>query len=156
MVDTIELRYERTLAHPVEAAFDWLTDYRDDDADRAGAIIQDRRVIEETEDRIVLEGQLETLGREMDGKAVVTLDPPDHWRADLYDTKGRTSGVYDYRLEPTDDGSRLIVDYNFAAPKLTHKLMFWLSKPMIRRQLDDMWDGFEQAMDEELRQEALA
>lgn len=150
VVDTVHLRYERTLGHPVEDAFGWLTDYRDDDAERAGAIIQDREVVEETEDRIVLEGDLETLGRRMQGRAVVELDPPDHWTANLYDVKGRPSGVYDYRLEDADDGSHLVVDYEFAAPKLQHKLLLWLTRPLIRRELETMWDGFEAAMDQEL------
>lgn len=156
MVDTVTIRYERPLPHPVEDAFDWLTDYRDDDAERAGAIIQDRKVLEEDEDRIVLEGQLETLGRAVEGTAVVKLDPPDHWTAHLYDTKGRPSGIYDYALEPTDEGSRLVIDYEFAAPKLQHKLMLWLGKPLIRRKLDEMWDGFEEAMDTEIHGEGEA
>lgn len=150
MVDTVTVRYERTLEHPVEDAFAWLTDYQEDDPERAGGIIQERRVIEETDERIVLEGELETLGREMEGTAVVKLDPPDHWRAHLYDAKGRPSGIYDYRLEPEADGSRLVVDYQFAAPKLKHKLLLWVTRPLIRRQLDEMWDGFADAMDREL------
>ncbi len=148
-VDTIALRYERRLDHGLDPAFRWLTDYRDDDAQRAGAIVQHRRVLERSEDRIVLEGELETLGRAMEGTAVVKLDKPA-WTAHLYDTKGRPSGLYEYKLEPDGSGSRLVVSYRFAAPKLKHKIMLWLSKPLIRRRLDAMWDGFEAAMDEEL------
>lgn len=150
MVDTVSVRYERSLGHDVEPAFTWLTDYRDDDAQRTGAIIEDRRVLEETDQRIVLEGELETLGRTMEGTAVVKLDPPDTWTAHLYDEKGRPTGVYEYSLTPQEDGSRLRVDYRFAAPKLRHKLMLWLSKPLIKRELDEMWDGFEDSMDDEL------
>lgn len=150
MVDTVELRYERSLGHPVEDAFSWLTDYQEDDPERAGAIIEERRVVEEADERIVLEGELETLGRRMEGTAVIELDPPDHWTAHLFDTKGRPSGVYDYHLEPDTEGSRLRVDYRFGAPKLKHKLILWLTKPLIRRQLDKMWDGFEAAMDQEI------
>lgn len=150
VVDTVRLRYERALSHSVEDAFAWLTDYEDTDPERAGAIIEGRRVLEADEDRIVLEGQLESLGRRMDGTAVVKLDPPDHWRAQLYDTEGRPSGVYDYRLEERETGSHLVIDYEFVAPKLKHKLIYHLGKPLIRRELDKMWDGFEAAMDEEI------
>lgn len=150
VVDTVRVRYRRPLPFSIEDAYAWLTDYRDDDAERAGAIIQDRKVLEEDEDRIVLEGKLSTLGRRVDGTAVVKLDPPDHWRAHLYDTRGRPSGIYDYRLEPAEEGSELVVDYHLAAPKLRHKLMLWLGKPLIRRELDTMWEGFVAAMEEEI------
>jgi hypothetical protein len=151
VVDTVTIRYERDLDHPLEDAYRWLTDYRNDDADRAGAVIRDREVVERTEDRIVLEGELETLGRRMDGRAEVELDPPDAWTARLYDEKGRRSGVYRYRLEPTEGpGCRLVVDYELVAPKLRHKAMLWIGRPLIRRELATMWDGFVEAMREEL------
>lgn len=150
MADLVHVPYRRRLDHPVEDAYRWLTDYRDDDPDRAGAIIVERRVVEDDEDRIVLEGELETLGRRMSGRAVVRLDPPDHWRAELFDTQDRPTGVYDYRLADLGDGSQLVVDYGIAAPKLRHKLLLTVARPWIRRELDAMWDGFEDAMDREL------
>jgi len=151
VVDFVRIPYELTIEHPVEAAFDWLTDYQEDDADRADAIIQDRRVVESSEDEIVLEGQLETLGREMEGNARVSLDPPTSWTARLYDHKERLSGIYEYELEPIDESScRLTVDYRLAAPRLRDKLMLTLGRPLVRRELSTMWDGFVEAMDREL------
>lgn len=150
MVSTVRIPYERVFEHPVDEAFAWLTDYRDDDAERAGAIIEDRRVLEDREDEILLEGQLRTLGRLREGRARIELDPPDAWTAHLEDTKGRPSGRYEYRLEEHPDGCRLTVDYHVAAPRLRDKLLLWLSKPLARREIDEMWDGFEQAMDAEL------
>lgn len=150
MVDTVTIRYERRLEQPLDAAYRWLTDYQDDDPERAGSIIRKREVVEEDEDRVVLEGELETIGRTMEGRAVVELDPPDAWTANLYDQKGRRSGVYEYRLEPLDEGCRLIVDYQLAAPTLKHKALLWIGKPLIRRELATMWDGFVEAMREEL------
>lgn len=150
MPDTVTIRYERDLDHPLEEAFDWLTDYRDDDADRAGAIIQDRKVVERSEDRIVLDGELETMGRVVEGRAEVELDPPDTWTAHLYDQKDRPTGTYRYHLEDDGEGCRLVVDYEMVAPKLKHKAMLWLGKPLVRRRLDKMWAGFEEAMDAEL------
>lgn len=149
-MDTVSVRYERPLDAPLDDAFAWLTDYRDDDADRTGAIIEDRRVIEKSPDRILLEGELKTLGRRIDGRAEITLNPPDAWTAELYDTKDRPSGVYEYRLNPREEGCHLSVDYAFVAPKLKHKLMLTLSKPLIKRELDKMWEGFHQAMNEEI------
>lgn len=154
-MDTVSVRYERSLDAALDDAFAWLTDYRDDDADRTDAIIEDRRVIERGPERILLEGKLETLGRRIDGTAEVTLNPPDAWTAKLYDTKNRPSGVYEYRLEPREVGCHLIVDYQFVAPKLKHKLMFTLSKPFIKRELDKMWEGFHEAMNEEVAPEPM-
>lgn len=150
MVDTVTIRYERRLDQPLDAAYRWLTDYRDDDPERAGSIVRKRRVVEENEDEVVLEGELETVGRTMEGRAVVELDPPDEWTARLFDEKGRRSGVYEYSLEPLDEGCRLVVDYKIAAPTLKHKALLWIGRPLIRRELATMWDGFVEAMDEEL------
>ena len=151
MVRMVHQRYERDVAHPVDRAYAWLTDYDDDDAQLAGAIIKDRPVLERHPDRVVLRGDLEAVGRRMRGIAEVRLHPPDHWVAHLKDLKGRTSGVYDYRLEPRPGGSRLIVDYGFVAPKLKHVILFTLGRRRIRRELDLMWDGFFAAMDRDLR-----
>lgn len=150
MVDTISIPYRREIDHPIPQAYEWLTDYRDDDPERAGAMIVERRPVEEDEDRVVLEGALEILGRRRPGRAVVDLDPPDHWQAKLFDAEDRPTGVYDYRLEPRDDGCELVVDYRVAAPKLKHKLLLTLGRPWIRREIDEMWDGFVEAMDREL------
>lgn len=150
VVDTVCITYDRVFEHPVEDAFAWLTDYRDDDAERAGAIIQDRKVLEERDDEIVLEGELKTLGRVLDGRARVELDPPTQWTAHLEDAKGRPAGRYEYALEDHPEGSRLTVDYHVAAPRLRDKLMLWATRPLARREIDQMWDGFADAMADEL------
>jgi hypothetical protein len=150
VVDQVCISYERVFEHPREDAFAWLTDYRDDDARRAGAIIRDREVLERGEDEIVLEGELETMGRVRTGRARVELDPPDRWTAHLEDERGRPSGRYEYALHEVPDGCRLEVDYHVAAPRLRDKLLLWATRPLARREIDQMWDGFEEVMDREL------
>lgn len=150
MPDWITIRYDRRLPVPRDQAYEWLTDYEEDDPDRAGAIIEERRVVEETEDRVVLDGRISTLGRRMEGRAEVELSPPDAWTAHLYDTKDRKGGRYEYRLEPEDGGSRLVVAYHVRAPRLRDRLVLTLAKPWIRREIDAMWDGFVEAMVDEL------
>lgn len=151
MVDFVRIPYELTLDHPLEDAFNWLTDYEPEDADRAGAIIEHREVVESSEDEIVLEGQLETLGRNMEGIARISLDPPRAWTARLYDRKDRLSGIYEYELEPIDEDScRLTIDYQLAAPRLRDKLMLYLGRPLVKRELSTMWSGFQESMAEEL------
>lgn len=147
VVDTVCISYERVFEQPIDEAFDWLTDYRDDDAERAGAIIQDRNVLERTEEEIVLEGELKTLGRRLQGRARVELETADHrWVAHLEDRKGRPAGRYEYELDEHPDGCRLTVDYHVAAPRLRDKLMLWATRPLARREIDTMWDGFADAM----------
>lgn len=150
VVDTVRIGYERVFEHPIDEAYAWLTDYRDDDADKTDSIINDRVVLEEAEDEVVLEGQLETLGRVRTGRARVELDPPDTWTAHLQDEKGRPSGRYEYHLEDHPEGCKLTVDYHVAAPRLRDKLLLWVTRPLARREIDQMWDGFEQAMDDEI------
>jgi len=150
VVDEVCISYERVFEHPREDAFAWLTDYRDDDADRAGAIIRDREVLTRTEDEIVLEGELESMGRVRTGRARVELDPPNRWTAHLEDEKGRPAGRYEYELFEHPDGCRLDVDYHVAAPRLRDKLMLWVARPLARREIDDMWDGFADAMADEI------
>lgn len=150
MPNWITIRYDRRLPVPLDQAYEWLTDYDEDDADRAGAIIEERVPVEVSEDRVVLEGRLSTLGRETEGWAEVELSPPDRWTAHLYDRKDRKGGLYEYRLEPEDGGSRLVVDYHVRAPRLRDRVLITLLKPWIRREIDEMWDGFVEAMVEEL------
>lgn len=154
VVDTVCISYERVFEHPLEAAFDWLTDYRDDDAQRAGAIIQDREVLERSEDEIALEGELKTLGRVRHGRARVELDPPNRWTAHLQDRKGRPSGRYEYELHDHPEGCRLTVDYHVAAPRLRDRIMLWATRPLARREIDEMWDGFADAMARDIDEDA--
>ena len=148
------IHYERDLPHPVDVAYAWLTDYQDDDHERAGAIIK-RRIVKEKEldkagrpVRYVLEGELETLGQSTGiGLATIRLDPDARrWSADI----GNGRWVYEYRLEPRAGGSRLIIDYRFGSRRWRRRLLLTLTKPLIRRELDRMWDGFVAAMAREI------
>lgn len=150
MVDTVRISYERVFAHPLDETFAWLTDYRDDDAQRAGAIIQDRNVLDRREDEILLEGKLETFGGTRKGRARVELDPPDRWTAHLQGPKGQPAGRYEYELHEHHEGCRLTVDYHIAAPRLRDKILLWATRWLTRREIDEMWDGFADAMAEEL------
>lgn len=150
MTDWALLRYERTLPVSVDDAYAWLTDYDADDPDRTDEIIVERVPVEKSEDRIVLEGRLSYMGRDNEGWAEVELDPPDHWTAHVYDDKDRQGGRFEYRLQPTDTGSRLVVDYNLVTPRLRDRVLLTLAKPLLRRRIDAMWDGLVASMVDEL------
>ncbi len=143
----VVIHYERDFPYAPDVAYAWLTDYADDDHERAGAIIRKRIVVRRTEREVELEGDLDTLGQRSRGRAIVRLYPEEHrWVADL--AKGRW--VYEYRLTPTPGGCRLAIDYRLGARRWTRRAMFTILKPFIRRELDRMWDGFDAAMRREL------
>lgn len=150
----VVLHYERDFPYPVDAAYAWLTDYQDDDHERAGAIVKARTVVRREHDQdgrlveVEFQGHLETFGQATRGRGVVRLDPDQRrWVATLGD-KGRW--VYVYQLIPAARGSRLLIDYRFGSRRLRRRVLLWLMKPFIRREIDKMWDGFSEAMEREM------
>lgn len=142
------IHYERDFPVPVAAAYDWLTDYRDDDHQRAGAIIKKRIVVRRTDREVELEGHLDTLGQATKGRAIVRLFPEENrWVAEL----GKGRWVYEYRLVPTPTGSRIVIDYRLGSKRWSRRALYTVLKPLIRREIDQMWDGFDAAMRDELK-----
>lgn len=147
----VDVPHVRILPHPIDAAYAWLTDYRDDDADLAGAIIQKRTVERRPDGVIVLEGHNVTLGQKARGKAEVHLFPEQYrWEARLFEGSGRGS-LYTYALTPMPDGrTRLEVHYKIRAKRLRRRITLWFAKPLIKREIRKMWDGFAEAMGRDL------
>lgn len=150
----MNIHYERDFPYPVDAAYAWLTDYQDDDHTRAGAIIKRRIVVRREVDKdgrpveVELEGELETLGQRTGrGRALVKLWPDERrWVAEL--AGGRW--VYEYRLAPTARGTRLVIDYRLGSKRWQRRALLTMMKPLIRREIDKMWDGFSAAMEREI------
>lgn len=139
----IVVHYERTLEAPLDAAYAWLTDYQDDDPSRTTKVVKKRPVISRTKDVVVLEGEIEVLGNKAKGRAEVHLFPPDRWEARFTRRDGSPGSRYEYRLVPQGaDRCRLVVDYRLAARRWTTRLRLMLLKPLVYRELDQMWDGF--------------
>lgn len=149
MASPIVIRLTRDLPHAPERAFGWLTDFEDADADRAGAVIRARRVVAREKDRVVYEGEQRVLGRETRGTSEVTLAPPDRWTARVLDGP-RAGSVTSYRLDGTPRGSRLTVEYHIRLADPKARILATLLKPLVRRELSRMWDGFERSMAAEL------
>jgi hypothetical protein len=146
----VRIRVTRRFPFPRDAAYAWLTDFDDADAGRAGAVVEERRVLERGPRRVVYEGVTQVLGRRSLSTTEVALDPPARWRAVV--TKGpRTGSETDYELVPTPDGCRLTVDYRFVLQDPKKHFVLRLAKPLVARDLGKMWDGFGAAMDRELR-----
>lgn len=145
----VPIRVVRRFPGPVENAFAWLTDFEDADAEKAGAVVEMRKVVERSPGRVVYEGETSVLGRRSWSRTEVSLQPPDRWHARV--TKGpRTGSDTDYRLVPTPEGCELTVDYRFVLEPKGRMLALRLLRPLVKRDLERMWDGFEAAMRRDL------
>lgn len=144
----VSLKYVRHFPYPIETAYAWLTDYQDDDPQRAGALVRKRDVVRRSDREVHVDGHLEILGRDYEGKAVIHLYPEEkRWQAVI----GRGNWQFEYRLTPTGPNAcRLDIDYQMGSRKWAKRLRYTLAKPFVRRQLDRMWDGFEASMKREL------
>lgn len=146
----VTIHYERDLPHSIGEAYAWLTDFTDEDPTLTDAIVEKRPVLERSEDRVLLEGTLNLLGKRGTGKAEVRLFPPDRWEAHFIEGRGRGS-VYEYRLVPRGpEGCRLVVDYRVRVKRFRGWLQVTLAKPAVRREIHRMWDGFCAAMARDL------
>lgn len=148
MATVIEITRDIPVA--VDAAFAWLTDFREEDAQLAGAVVKKREILERGKDRVVYRGETETLGRASWAVTEVTLRPPARWEARVTDGP-RTGSVTEYALVPRGAGSQLRVRYQFAFLEPKTRFLFRLAKPLVRRELGRMWDGYVAAMARDLR-----
>ncbi|MHB8605137.1 MAG: SRPBCC family protein [Thermoplasmatota archaeon] len=145
----VTIRVSRFFPYPMEPTFTWLTDYQDDDHRRAGAVIKRRDVVKRENDTVRLDAELHVAGVGGNGIAEVKLFPPDHYVATIVEGRGRGS-VYDYKLTPQGNGTRLDVTYRIRVKRLSSRVKVWLAKPVAKRDLQKMWDGFTVAMKKEL------
>lgn len=150
----VSIRLARRLPLPVPDAYAWLTDFQDDDAQRAGAVVARRKVVERSASRIVYEGETEVLGRRNPATTEVLLHPPDAWEARVV-AGPRLGSWTTYKLTPDGPGSRLELHYRFLHEKPFTRLAMRLVKPKIRAELERMWDGYEAAMRADAASEPL-
>lgn len=154
MPDEVVLHYRRTFDAPLPAAYAWLTDYQDDDPQRTTRIVKRRPVVSRSKDVVVLDGEIDVLGQRWKGRAEVHLFPPDRWEARFVRGDGRVGNLYEYRLFPEGpDRCRIEVAYRIRARRPLNRLRLTLFKPLIRREIHQMWDGFARSMAEDLRRE---
>lgn len=147
----VDIGYTRTFPCTVEQAYAWLTDYDDHDATRAGAIVQDRKVVKRDGNVVWLQGHNVTLGQHAKGLAEVHLFPAEHrWEARIVEGSGRGS-VYTYKLHRTrDDRARLEVHYKTRVKRVGRFVVLNLARPAIKREIARMWDGFDAALRQDL------
>lgn len=149
MPSPVHIRVTQSFAQAPKVAYEWLTDFDEGDVERAGAVIEKRKVLERAGDRIVYEGETEVIGRRIWGVTEVTLQRPDRWSARV--TQGpRTGTVVHYHLVPKREGCTLTIDYHFIVAPPTRHLLLRVVKPLVAGELRKMWAGFRAAMDREM------
>lgn len=153
MGEHVLFHYERDLAVPLEQAYAWLTDYQDDDPALTSRVVKRRPVVSRSADKVVLDGEIEVLGRRVKGKAEVHLFPPDRWEARLYRKDGQRGSTFHYRLVPKAQGCRLVVDYHIQARRAATRWKLLLLRPLALRDIRIMWDGFVAAMERDVARE---
>lgn len=155
MTRYVTVEHQRTFHHPLDQVYTWLTDYDEDDPQRAGAVILSREVVSQDEGRIALDEEVTSLGLDRSVRTVVELDPPDAWRAQVHHTPGSEPDLFGYQLDALEGGGcRLTATYRYAVTSLWEKLMLKVLARWIGKELATMWDGFDNAMDRELTVQA--
>ena len=133
---------------PLPFVFRWCTDYASDDGRRAQEPYE-RRVLERTARRVVLEDLESTDHGWAWKRTTVTLDPPDHWRAE-------SVGNYrwfrlHYRLRPLQDGTtelRLRGDRRATALGGRNP-----SRAVLERELVELWARLGRSLEQDYRAE---
>jgi len=86
---------------PLDFAFAWCTDYTPEDAKLEGDSYE-RKIVERTPRRVVLEDLYDTKAGWIWSREVVTLQPPNRWHMD--GVGNRRDVTADYVLSPLPDG----------------------------------------------------
>lgn len=130
---------KKTIHAPLPFAYQWLTDYRDDDPKITGSTAV-REVIEKTPNRAVYTTEMMEGGKLMKTMSVVTLRPPDRWdveaTSDLRDYTGA------YRLVPS--GEDTIIEMIFDS---TYKIGDAPEKEGRERITNERWDMYIAALE---------
>jgi len=142
--------YERFFPVPVERAYAWLTDFRDDDVERAKAgLVHARRVVERSKTRVVYDGAIRAMGRIVPSRTEVDLAPPDRWESRVIEGP-RTGSSNSYRLLPSPGGCTLRITYRVVSRDPLTRIALRVARPLVRREFERMWDGFSASMRQEM------
>lgn len=141
-----EYRLTVTLEAPLPFAFAWCTDYRADDATRAGERYE-RRILQRSRNRILYED----LWSQKDGwvwrRYDVRTRPPDRWHADSWGNQRDAS--LDYLLTPlSEDRTRLdLVMHRRPASGRSYQP----SKRALEAELKVLWSNYARALARDYR-----
>lgn len=151
----VRIQLTRRFPFAPHVAYPWLTDFQDEDAASAGAVVKKRRVTAREPGRVVYEGETEVLGVKAWSVTEVAMSPPSRWHARVIEgPRVGSQTSYELRVDGAS-GSVLTVTYDFVLRPKVRMLALRILRPIVARQLSRMWDGFEAQMQKDLAQPAI-
>lgn len=147
----VDIPYAREFPHPIGDCFAWLTDYSEADPSLTSAVLKGRRVVERNADRVILEVDNVIAGRPARGRAEVRLFPAEH-RYEARSLHGDGGAIlYTYELTALGPNrTRLEVHYLTRVRRVWGWLKLTVAKPLAKRDIARMWDGFAASMAKDL------
>ena len=146
MSNRLIISVKKTIHVPLPFAYQWLTDYRDDDPKITGSTAV-REVIEKTPSRVVYTSEMIEGGKPMKTRSIVTLKPPDRWDVDSKGDQRDYNGTY--RLVP--NGDITTIEMNFDS---IYKMGNASDKKDREQVTSSLWDKYIAALEFEYRQQS--
>ena len=145
MSNRLIISVKKTIHVPLPFAYQWLTDYRDDDPKITGSSAV-REVIEKTASRVVYTSEMMEGGRPMKTRSIVTLKPPDRWDVDAKGDQRDYTGTY--RLVPNGDFTTIQMNFDSI-----YKMGNAPDKKDREQVTSSLWDKYIAALEFEYRQQ---
>jgi hypothetical protein len=138
---TYVVRVSRTIDAPLGFAYDWCTDFREDDSKITHSKSL-RRIWEKTKQRVIYTSKVKG-ARSRGGASIVTLHPPDSWHVDSIGDLSNSTG--DYHLRKLSSG-RTKLDIVF---RIRQKSPAAQSKSKFIRHINQIWDKYAAALEKD-------
>ncbi len=145
MSNRLIISVKKTIRVPLPFAYQWLTDYRDDDPKITGSSAI-RKVTEKTPSRVVYTTEMTDGGRTMKTRSVVSLKPPDRWDVDGTSDQRDYTGTY-----------RLVPDGDITTITMTFDSIYKMGNAPDKKERElvtsSLWDKYIAALESEYRQQ---
>ena len=142
-------RAERTIRAPLKFAYDWCTDFREDDHEITGETRR-REIVEKTRRKVVYVYYWnDETGKQNMSVSIVSLKPPDAWRLDLFSKEENETGNYKLtRLGKNETKLRMVFKHDWKVeqniPPVAER-----EERFVRR-----WDKYIEALESDYRKQA--
>jgi hypothetical protein len=138
------LRYgiTKTIDVPLEYAYEWLTDFRDDDTKIIGGTYP-RHILRRSKDQFVWIQHYDRDGKEKEAVRIVTLKPPNAWHNEAISDEKES--VFDYRLTRAGKNrTRLTI-----RARVTYKTIRPEVKSEMEKNFSADWDKYVSALEKD-------
>jgi hypothetical protein len=138
----LRYRISETINVPLRYAYEWLTDFRDDDTTIIGGPYP-RHILRKRKDGFVWTQRYKREGVEKEGVRIITLKPPNGWHNEAINEEKESS--FDYRLTPAGrNRTKLTI-----SAKITYKTIEPEVKAQLERSLSADWQKYKAALEKD-------